>query len=728
MQSKWLRLAFLILLVILFLSNLNAQEPEKPRRPRVGIALSGGGALGLAHIGVLKYLEEHHVPVQVIAGTSMGGLVGGLYASGHSPAQIEDVVLRVNWDDLFRSTPRYGDRPVVEKQEWNRIGGEYTFRFGKRLALPAGINPGQQLALLLSRETLAYSDLASFDDLPIPFRCVATDLVSGEPFLLDRGTLPKALRATMAIPAIFTPVDWQGHVLIDGGLVNNLPTDVVRQMKADVVIAVTVEPAAIKRTELNTLTNILRQSVNIAVLQNERRNLRLADISIAVPLRDASSMDFEKAKAIIESGYRTAEQNATALRALELPDDEWQEYVRNRESRMRLAPASGPLVAVNSPQPPIQQSGSHELVRKSGPSTSEDELEHNLTGLAAATGLPSAFYSWQRPPAQEGFRVDLEQRGNNEFLVSPEVFYQLSDGEPSRFTLRLNGTAISQDAYKSRFLGGLSIGYDPGARLEYYHTFDGNSDFIAPGLLVQRTHFLADVGTVRTDRTRDRFAGSFYFGLGTWRNLQMRIGALAGYDKYSDPATVDGVAAASTPFVNPEATLIVNTQDSGELPTKGVRVNGSLGWSFRDHPYPYLQADFDSFQPLGKSFTLLELADADTSFGRKLTFYDQFLAGGMTTLDAYRYQTFHANTLVTAGGGMVFRGLNQHAVSFRPFVAGWYEAGRLDLGSQGWRTAQSTSIAVLTPTPAGLAGVTVSFDEKGRARVRLSLGSFWNRP
>ena len=733
MRSTWFHIFVLLLIPVFSAASPQLPSPLQteatPRhRPRVGLALSGGGALGLAHIGVLKFLEEHRIPVDAIAGTSMGGLVGGLYASGDTPAHIADIARNAQWDDLFRSTPKFEDRPVAEKQHWNRITGEYTLRFGKHLALPAGINPGQQLALLLSRETLGYSEIASFDDLPIPFRCVATDLVTGEAFVLDRGSLPKALRATMALPAIFTPIEWQGRILIDGGLVNNLPTDVVKQMDAEVVIAVSVQPAPIQRTQLNTLTNILRQSVNIAVLQNERRNLKLADVAIVVPPGDARSIDFEKAQAIIESGYQAARQNLTSLEALSLSPEEWQEYLAARSARVRTAPQAGKLVAVNSPQPPIQQSGRHELFRKAGPSISEHDLESNLTGLAAATGLASAYYTWQRPPADEGFRVDLEPRTNNELLVRPSVFYQLSDGEPGRFTLHLDGTGILQDAYKSRLLAGLSIGYDPGARFEYYHPFDGNSDFIAPGLLVQRTHFLNDVGAQRTDNTRDRFAGTFYFGIGTWRSLQLRVGAQGGLDKYSSPAPVDNVAAGATPFINPETSLIVNTQDSGELPTRGTRVNASAGWSFREHSFPYLQGDFDSFQPIGKSASLFELGTLGSSFGRKLTFYDQFTAGGLTTLDAYRYQAFHANTMVITGAGMIYRGWNPSGSSSRPYLASWYEAGRLDLGSQGWRTAQSTSLGVLVPTPVGLTGLTLSFDERGRARVRFSVGSFWNRP
>jgi NTE family protein len=716
-----------ILLLLITTCTLSAQEAAAHRK-RIGVALSGGGALGLAHIGVLKYLDEHHIPVDAIAGTSMGGLIGGLYATGHDAVQIEDIARHAKWSDLFRATPKFEDRPVAEKQQWNRTTGDYTFRFGKRLALPAGINPGQQLALLLSRETLGYSEISSFDDLPIPFRCVATDLVAEDEFILDHGSLPKALRATMALPAVFTPVEWDGRVLIDGGIVNNLPTDVVRAMNSDVVIAVSVERLPIPHDHLNTLTNILRQSANIAVLQNERRNLKLADIAIPVPLGDTESTDFEKAQAIIDIGYRAAQQNAAALDALALPPEQWTEYVNARKSRIRHAAKAGPLLEVKSSQPEIEESGSHELFRKSGESTSEKELEENLTGMIAATSLPSAFYEWTNVPGQEGFQIDLEPRPNRELLLRPSLFYQVSNGDTNRFTLRLEGAGIPQDAYKSRYLAALSVGYDPGARFEYYQPFDGSPYFIAPGMVIQRTHMLDFTGPVKIDNTRDRFAASSYFGMGTWRNGQVRIGGMGGFDDYSERLTTDGVTARSTAFINPEIAWTFNNQDSGELPTRGTRINGSSGWSFRDHSYPYLQSDFDSFWAVSPSTSLFALGATGSSFGRKLSFYDQFTTGGLTSLDAYRYQEFHANTLVTGGGGIMYRGLRPETASFRPFFATWYEAGRLDLGSQGWRTAHSASLGVFAPTPAGLAGLTLSFNEKGHARFRFSLGTFWNRP
>ncbi len=506
-------------IILSLVVSISAQGSPENRRPRVGLALGGGGALGLAHIGVLRFLEEHRIPVDRVAGTSMGGLVGGLYATGQSSADLEKIANNAPWADFLRASPKFSDRPVAEKQEWNRITGEFTLRFGKRLSLPAGINPGQQLALLLSRQTLGYSDIQSFDNLPIPYRCVATDLVSADAFVLQNGSLAKAMRATMALPAIFTPVEWNGRVLIDGGLVNNLPTDVVRDMGADVVIAVLLQGAPADAKQLTTISNILKQSISVALLQNERRNAKLANIVIEVPSRNVGLLDFVETEDVIESGYEAAERNAKKLEPLALSPQDWNEYVQAKNARRRVVRDSGRLLAVSSSQLSIQRNAAHELSHKlSGGPVSQEKLEANLTGLTAATGLPGAFYTWRKnADNKEGFRVELEPRPSRELLLRPSVFYQISHGEPGRATVQLNTTTISRDAYKSRFLTDLFLGYDPGAGFEYYRPFDGNSFFLAPGFLVQRQHSSLYQGSVRTDFTRDRVGGSFYVGAGTWR-------------------------------------------------------------------------------------------------------------------------------------------------------------------------------------------------------------------
>ena len=183
--------------------------------------------------------------------------------------------------------------------------------------------------------------------------------------------------------------------------------------------------------------------------------------------------------------------------------------------------------------------------------------------------------------------------------------------------------------------------------VEYYRPFGGSAYFIAPGGSLEREHNYIYDGKNRVDHTRDRFASSLYFGIGTWRHLQLRTGAQAGYDWYSNPLTANGLEASNTSFFNPEVKGIINDQDSGQLPIRGFRLNATAGWSFREHPYPYLQMNFDHFQPVGHHVSLFATGQTDSSLGRRLTFYDQFTTGGLTQLDAYRYQELRADTLLS---------------------------------------------------------------------------------
>jgi len=187
MQTRSAILACCSALGLLLPSAIGAQQGREADRPTVGVALSGGSALGLAHIGVLRYFEEHHIPIDKIGGTSMGGLIGGLYATGMDSSQIRATVESADWNGLLNPSLRFADQSIEEKQKWNRTFGDFTLRFGKGFSLPSGLNPGESLSLLLSRATMAYSGVRDFDQLPIPFRCVATDLVSGDSVVFSKG-------------------------------------------------------------------------------------------------------------------------------------------------------------------------------------------------------------------------------------------------------------------------------------------------------------------------------------------------------------------------------------------------------------------------------------------------------------------------------------------------------------------------------------------------------------
>ena len=716
---------FLLTIVCVLLPQAQLAQTS---RPSVGLALSGGGALGLAHIGVLRYLEEHRVPVDKIAGTSMGGLLGGLYATGHNAADLERIIRQADWKDLLRATPRFEDLIVSEKQVWNRVTGPYSIPLGKGLTLPAGINEGQALVGLLSAETAAYWDVQNFDDLPIPFRCVATDLMSGEALVLQKGHLPYALRATMAIPGIFAPVEQDGRILVDGGLVNNFPADVAKGMGAEVIIGVTLRVAPPQAEELRNLTDVVRQTVNIAVMQNEIPRVPLADVRIAVEFQKQQAMDFSDPASLIEIGYRAAATNQAALDKLSLTNEQWQQHLAARRSRLKNAPIQGPLNGVSADHPSIQRSASAELSRKAGAAISSADLRATLGGLTAATGLPNVFYGWHTERDRAGYRVEIESRRITEVFLRPSVFYQFSPHEPSRPALKISASAISKDSYKARFLGALSVGREPALVLEYYHPFGGSPFFVAPGLALERLHFAQYTGTERIEQTRDRFSGSLYGGIGTWRHLQLRAGARAGLDRYSGVAGSNATPVSDTGFVNPEVSGIINSQDSGMLPTRGVRLNASAGWSFRENSFPYLEMNFDHFQPLGGQVSAFLMGRTDTSFGKRLNVFDQFTGGGFGQLDAYRHQELRGDTLLIAGGGLLYRGLNRQNSNFRPILGTWYQAASIDSWTSNSQSKQSATAGILTPTPLGIASLTVAADLRGGTRWRFSLGSFWNRP
>jgi outer membrane protein assembly factor BamA len=353
----------------------------------------------------------------------------------------------------------------------------------------------------------------------------------------------------------------------------------------------------------------------------------------------------------------------------------------------------------------------------------QNELEQTLTGIIAATSLPSAYYGWGSKGDEQGYKILLEERPEGgELLIRPSLLMQASGGEATRTSLKLSWVRTHHDSYKSRILGEATIGFDPGLRAEYYRPFDGQPYFVASGALYQRTHYFTYSGATVTDTVRDRVAATLYGGLGTWRFIQWRVGTTAGYDRYNQTVVTDGVTASSTGFANLETRLLVDTQDSGVLPTRGIRANGAAGYSVRNYSYPYLDANLSQFIPLKKGMSAFVLGRGATGFGRKLPFFDQFTAGGLADLSAFAYEQFHANTLATAGGGAYFA--LPKVGDFKPLLALWDEAGRFDLGSQGWQTHNSANAGVFLATPLGPTGIVVSFTETGKARFRFVFGRF----
>jgi len=288
--------------------------------PRIGLVLSGGAARGLAHVGVLRVLEEMRIPIDYIAATSMGAIVGGLYASGVSPTEMEKQLTTISWPTLFSDSPPRSDLGFRRKQEdaLYPLAFEIGYRDGEFRAFKGALS-GSNLELYLHELVRKVDDVAMFDALPIPFRAVATDMVTGKEVVFDRGPLYKAMRASMSVPGMFAPAEIGGRVLGDGGLVKNLPVDVVRAMGADIVIAVNIGTPLMSREQLSSVVGLAAQTINILTEQNVREQLALlgpADVLISPDLGNLTLIDFAAATKFVAAGEAAARAAAPRLATL----------------------------------------------------------------------------------------------------------------------------------------------------------------------------------------------------------------------------------------------------------------------------------------------------------------------------------------------------------------------------------------------------------------------------
>ena len=319
---------------------LDATElPRDPLlRPRICVVLSGGGARGIAHIGVLKVLEDLKIPIDCIAGTSMGAVVGGLYASGMSAREIETTMRSVDWQEAFRDTPPRRDLAFRRKQDDRNflVRLPLGLKHGQ-LLLPKGFIQGQKLQETLRQLTLQFNDSTDFDKLPTAFRAVATDLESGAAVLLDKGDLAIAMRASISAPGVFAPVDYQGRLLVDGGLAENLPINVARAMNADILIVSDVSFPLQARAQLDSALSISNQMLAILVRKDsdrQRSSLSPQDVLIEPVLGSATSTDFTTTQGTILRGQEAARRAADRLASLGVGDADYHAYQARREARV----------------------------------------------------------------------------------------------------------------------------------------------------------------------------------------------------------------------------------------------------------------------------------------------------------------------------------------------------------------------------------------------------------
>lgn len=335
-------------------THLSPLDPAPPpvrafSRPRIGLALGGGGAVALSEVGVLEWFEENHIPVDVIAGTSMGCMVSALYSTGRTPEQLKRVMNGYVFNSVFSITNSYQSRSFRRREETRELPNGIAIGLHKGVSFRNAVLVDQGLNSFLDREFLRYDDQTDFNALPIPLRCMSTDLNDAKAVTFARGSIPDAVRASVSLPGVFPPFELNGHEYVDGGVLENLPTRSVQSMQADVVLAVSVPLLPVAKGDLGSILGVLQRSFSVGIEAAEREQRKLADVVMIPDVTGFGAADYLKSADLAKRGYAAAEGQRAALLKYALSDADWAAYL---ERRARLGRgAAGPVLRVRITAP-----------------------------------------------------------------------------------------------------------------------------------------------------------------------------------------------------------------------------------------------------------------------------------------------------------------------------------------------------------------------------------------
>ena len=518
-------LAYFLLTPMVMTATALAQSSVN-ERPKIGLALSGGGARGAAHLGVLQILEREHIPIDYIAGTSMGSIVGGMYASGLSPEEIEAQLVAVDWDEVFDDKIDRENRSFRRKSDdrlWliNRKPG---FSDGK-IKLPPGLVQGQKINNLLTALTLHVSDIDDFDELAIPFRAVAADIRTGEKVVLGSGSLATAIRASMSIPAIMSPVPWGDMMLVDGGIASNLPIETVRAMGADIIIAVDISTPLQDEDVAKSVLSVAGQLTAFLTTRNveaELKTLGERDILIIPDLGDIETAQFDRIDEAVPTGLKAAEAQVATLRELSLNVDAYAAHVAKRSLPLSKLPALNFVRFENESNLSDEFFLAKLEMSRVGQTLDVDRLEKNIDELYGLELFSNISYQLVNEDGEHGIEVQVIPKSwGPDYLQFGTEIRSSFNGE-GIFNVKASLLKTAMNSWNGEWRTGISIGVEPAFITDFYQPLGLKSRwFVGASALYDQFNinvFQPDTDNIVQQFGIKRIAGSLYGGrdFGAW--------------------------------------------------------------------------------------------------------------------------------------------------------------------------------------------------------------------
>ena len=711
-------------------------------RPVIGLALGGGAAIALSEVGTLQWLEEHHIPVDVIAGTSMGSILAALYSTGKTPDEMKGILTGESVGRVFRIDASYANLSYRRREDARELPNAIGIGLKHGVSLRNSLLTDTGLNDLLDKEFLNYNDQTDFNNLPIPFRCQATDLNTARTVTFARGSLPDAVRASASIPGVFRPFQMGDQEYVDGAILENLPTPDVKAMKADVVIAVSLPLEPVAQGDLNSILGVLQRAFAVGIEANEREDRKLANVVIMPDVKGFTANSYLQMDKLAARGYAAAEAHKAKLIQYALSDDAWKAYIAARRSRERPPAGTVLRVKVNASNPGVREFAERLFEPLVNQPVDTDKVDALLAQLRS-DGRYNADYTVGYDNADSNRPILLvavadKPTGPPSMEIGANIAAQT--GGVTRATL--STILLWQDlgGYGSGFRANVDVGFLTRVQGEYYYKPNPFSGFfIAPRANITREPFYIYQGNYRVSERQSQFAGpAADVGWSDGKYMELRAGLAFQNVQWFTTTGSDGLPNYYGNSQTARVKFVFDDQNRALVPRAGIRSETTLGYLYDtagSPSAPQFQSQLNYAHDLGfggqrlKNDLFLVNLEGGTMFNRDVAQPFRFTLGGPLRLSSLAIDQLRGTDYFLITPGYLHRLATLPAPLGQSIYAGIaYEAGQMRAPDMNTITRQDVYFGIVAETPLGVITVAPAIGNDGQHKFIFTLGRVFSTP
>ena len=702
-------------------------------RPVIGLALGGGGAPAMSEIGVLQWFEDHRIPVDVIAGTSMGSIIGALYATGHTPEQMKQIMSEDSINSVFRIEQAYTAQSFRRREDSRDIpnaitvGLRHGLKFRNSLLTDAGLNE------LLEKEFLRYNDQTDFNNLPIPFRSQATDLTDAKTVTFSRGSLRDAVLASASIPGVFRPLNLNGHQYVDGAILENLPTPDVKAMNADVILAVSLKLQQAGQSDFNSILDVLQRAFAVGIEFNEARNRKLANVVITPDVTGFNAGSYLRAYQLSERGYAAAEANKAELLKYALDESQWRQYIANRDARLHGPPGNILRVEVDAPNAAVKAAAERLFAPLVDQPVDTQHIADLLSQLRS-DGRYEADYTVGYDRVQHQRRPILLVTVGNKATGPPflDLGFNLEVQSSGVTRATVNTLLLDQDlgGYGSELRTEIDFGFFTRFESEYYRKLNWAGFFAAPRAGITRMPYYIYSGNTQLSERLAQFAGTGAdLGWSNGSTQELRAGWQLQNVRWYVTTGSDNLPDYRGNAQTARVQYIFDSQDRALVPHFGIRSQTDVSYLYATPNSPSAPRLFSQIafsHTFQKSNLLLMNMEGGTLLNRNVAQPFRFTLGGPLRLGAVAIDQYRGTDyfLFTPGYMRRIKSLPT-PLGNSLYLGGFYEAGQMRSPDGPTITMQDVFFGVVAETPLGVISIGPAIGTSNEHKLVFTIGKFF---